>query len=270
MKLRAVRDTLIDRRLARSNINAMISCVKLAFKWAASHEMIPGSVVADLGTLEGLRYGRSLAKETEPVAPVLEAHIEAVRPHLSTPVAAMINLQLLTGARPGEIVQLRSTDFDRTGKVWTAHIASHKNAYRRKERVLYFGPKAQEILRPYLMQRPVGDYLFSPREAERERYQKCGVHRRENQKPNERATVRVVGACYTTQSYGRAIVRACGKAGIPPWSPNQLRHNAGTRLRQEYGLDAAAVVLGHARCDVTQVYAEMNTSKAVDIIGVIG
>ncbi|MCH7727914.1 MAG: hypothetical protein IH991_15770 [Planctomycetes bacterium] len=30
------------------------------------------------------------------------------------------------------------------------------------------------------------------------------------------------------------------------WSPNQLRHTAGTDVRKRYGLEAAQVVLGHA------------------------
>ena len=33
------------------------------------------------------------------------------------------------------------------------------------------------------------------------------------------------------------------------WHPNQLRHTHGTRVRKEYGLEAAQVVLGHARAD---------------------
>ena len=33
---------------------------------------------------------------------------------------------------------------------------------------------------------------------------------------------------------------------IPHWHPNQLRHNAATRLRREFGLDMARAVLGHS------------------------
>ena len=54
------------------------------------------------------------------------------------------------------------------------------------------------------------------------------------------------------------------------WAPNQLRHNAGTRLRKEYGLEAAQVILGHKTLAVTQVYAEKNVAAAQKIMAEVG
>ncbi len=67
---------------------------------------------------------------------------------------------------------------------------------------------------------------------------------------------------YDNDSYRWAISRACEKAGVPHWYPNQLRHTAATRIRRESGLEAAQVVLGHSKADVTQVYAERNHELA--------
>ena len=36
------------------------------------------------------------------------------------------------------------------------------------------------------------------------------------------------------------------------WHPNQLRHSYATKVRREHGLEAAQVLLGHSRADVTQ------------------
>ena len=52
---------------------------------------------------------------------------------------------------------------------------------------------------------------------------------------------------------------------VEHWHPNQLRHAKATELRKEHGLEAAQVVLGHARADVTQVYAERNVALAKEI-----
>ena len=38
---------------------------------------------------------------------------------------------------------------------------------------------------------------------------------------------------------------------IPDWHPNQLRHTRATEVRKQFGLEAAQVVLGHAKADVT-------------------
>jgi integrase len=37
------------------------------------------------------------------------------------------------------------------------------------------------------------------------------------------------------------------------WHPNQLRHSYATKVRKAHGLEAAQVLLGHSRADVTQV-----------------
>lgn len=143
----------------------------------------------------------------------------------------LIRLQLLTAARPGELLGLKPEDVDTSGgTVWTATLRHHKEAYRGKARVLYFGPHAQTVLREYLL-RPRGKPMWT----------------------------------YSTTSYGTAIRRACRRAGIKPWHPHQLRHNAGTEIRSTMGLEAAQVYLGHARADVTQVYAERDEKLAMTV-----
>ena len=52
---------------------------------------------------------------------------------------------------------------------------------------------------------------------------------------------------------------------ISVWTPHRLRHNAATRVRRDFGLEAAQVILGHARADVTQLYAETDRSRAIEV-----
>lgn len=54
------------------------------------------------------------------------------------------------------------------------------------------------------------------------------------------------------------------------WHPHQLRHTAATRLRKQYGLEAARVVLGHRSSAVAEVYAEIDLTKAQQIMGEVG
>ena len=68
----------------------------------------------------------------------------------------------------------------------------------------------------------------------------------------------------------QAIARACKAAGVPQWSPNRLRHTAVTLIREEFGLDVAQVILGHKSVRVTQVYAEVNRRKAIEVVKRIG
>lgn len=106
--LRAIREGWIVEGLARTTVNDYIGVINQVFKWGVSHETVPPSVYHGLATLDGLRAGRSEARETEAVKPVLETHVRAVKPFVSRQVKALINLQLRTAARPGELLKLRS------------------------------------------------------------------------------------------------------------------------------------------------------------------
>lgn len=78
------------------------------------------------------------------------------------------------------------------------------------------------------------------------------------------------GERYSVDSYRRAIQRACTRAHVPSWSPNQLRHSAGTEIRKKFGLEASQVVLGHANAKVTEIYAERNMDLAREIMAKVG
>ena len=210
------------------------------------------------------------------MAPVPEADIQATLPHLPEIVADMILLQRLTGARPGEVCILRPCDIDRSGDVWAYRPESHKTEHHGRERVIHIGPKGQQILRPYLL-RGSDAYCFSPAESEKTRLTELHANRKTplscgnlpgtNRK---RSPQRKAGTRYTTGSYRRAIHRACESAGVEKWSPNQLRHSAGTEIRKTFGLEAAQVTLGHAKADVTQIYAERDAELARDVMREIG
>jgi integrase len=49
-----------------------------------------------------------------------------------------------------------------------------------------------------------------------------------------------------------------------------LRHSAATRLRREYGLDVARVILGHSSPVVTEIYAEVDREKALKVMAEAG
>lgn len=44
----------------------------------------------------------------------------------------------------------------------------------------------------------------------------------------------------------------------------------GERIRSKFGLEASQVILGHAKADTTQIYAERDLQKAHDVIAANG
>lgn len=169
LALKALRRQQVDEgRWCRTTINKQAGIIKRMFRWGVENELVPPAVHQGLQAVSGLKRGRCGARETEPVKPVPEAHVEAVLKHAPPPVAAMIELQRLTGMRPGEVVIMRGCDVDTTGKLWAYTPASHKTEHHGRPRVIYLGPKAQEILEPWL-EPDLQAYLFSPAEAEEAR-----------------------------------------------------------------------------------------------------
>ena len=266
LALKTVREAMIESGLCRNEVNRRTRIVVRAFKWAVENELVPPSVHHGLRAVSGLRRGRSEARESEPVKPVPDAFVDAVRPHVSRQVWAMIEVQRLTGMRPGEVCAMRTSDIDLSGRVWVYTPGSHKTEHHGKERRVYLGPAAQEIIRPWL--RPdLTAYLFSPREAMAAWYAEKRRHRKSPVQPSQKSRAKGrprkgPGERYTTDSYRQSIVSACGDASVPSWHPNQLRHNAATRLRKEFGLDTARAVLGHSSPVVTEHYAELDGEKA--------
>ena len=198
------------------------------------------------------------------------AAVRSIRRFLPPVVRIMLQVQRLTGMRPGELVTMRPRDLDTSREVWTYSPAEHKTEHHGHARTIYLGPRAQLVLRPFL-RRELAACLFSPREAEHDRRDGANGHRREGQPETPRKTGRRLGARYTVASYRRAIQRGCELAGVPTWSPNQLRHNAATRLRREYGIEIAQTILGHRLgSSVTEVYAEANTRRAREVVAAVG
>lgn len=57
---------------------------------------------------------------------------------------------------------------------------------------------------------------------------------------------------------------------IPRWHPHQLRHNYDTRIRKEFGVEAARIIRGHRITAVTELYAEPDRSRVRGIVTRVG
>ena len=292
LALKAIRQHMVEvQKLCRKEVNKRIGRIKRVFKWAVSEELVPSSVFEGLRTIEGLRVGRTNARESEPVKPVDDYTVELTLKYVSPQVRAMIQLQRVTGLRPGEVTIMRPCDINRADEVWVYRPLKHKTSHLGVRKEVPLGPQSQEILRPFLS-RDSDAYLFSPREAEEWRSQQRVTRRDPNRKtkvyPSElrsrerrreasksRVTKRPRRDRYNTDSYRRAIDYAIAKAKragvtIPHWHPHQLRHTRATEVRRRYGVEGAQVALCHARADVTEIYAERNFGLAAKIAKEIG
>ncbi len=275
--MESLREKMISElHWSRNHINKQVSRLVRMFKWGASKELVDPKVPMALAALSGLKKGRCEAKETKGVSCVDDTVVNQTLLKLSKTVASMVKLQRITGARPSEVCSIRPCDIDQSGDVWIYIPSEHKTEHHDKQRIIAIGPKGKKLLKPYL-KRDANHYCFSPAEADRQRRDKstnarttplsCGNSPGTNRvvKPKRKPSNR-----YTTDSYRRAIHRACESLNIEKWSPNRLRHTSATEIRRRFGLEAAQVVCGHESAEVTQVYAERDLELAKKVAREVG
>lgn len=236
-----VRDAMIAAGNSRRYINQQHGRIVAMLSFGVEHELVPPNVPMAIRQVKRLRRGKSAAKERPPVKPVPDDHLLAAIDQMPDELAVMVQLQLLMGCRPGELWVMTPASIDRLGDTWNYRPEAHKNTWREKERVITVGPHAQELLAPYLLG-PEDELCFHT----------------------------LAGKQWDRYRYRYAIHQSCKLAGVPCWNPYQLRHNAGTEVRSRFGLDGTQVILGHSHAQTSEIYAELDAKKAVEIARRIG
>ena len=144
--------------------------------------------------------------------------------------------------------------------IYTPH--QYKTKHKGKKRPIPIEKESQAILVPYLIEKEdcPEDYLFKPGDAVRLIAIEKRIKRKSNVQPSQ--THRKKGRkhpfreCYTKDAYGTAIQRAAERAGVPKWSPNQLRHTRATQVNDALGIEATQLLLGHSSTETTQIYLD--------------
>jgi integrase len=224
--LKDVRAAMIAIGWCRKYVNHQINRLRRVFKWGVEEELLPASAYHALQAVAALRAGAPGVRESRAVKAVAIGTVEECLPFMPPIVAAMVRLQLLTGMRPGEVCIMRSGDIEMSGRVWRYIPQRHKTEHHDKGREVFIGPKAQEVLRPWL-RTDLAAYLFSPLEAEAARNAKrresrqtplWPAHIEQQQKNRKRNPKRSKRSRYDVDSYRRAIANACDRA-FPPAAP---------------------------------------------------
>ena len=275
-ELELVREAMIDLGWSRKSINRQVGRVKRMFRWATTKSLVSPGTYHGLLALEGLKWGRSRAHERAPVTTVDAVHVQKTCEFLGRYVGAMVQVQELAGMRPQDIRNLRTCDLDRSDDVWVYQPWTHKTEHHGHVRRIVIGPRAQEILKPFLKSDRSTEYVFSPKEAIADKRAEARRRRKTSPTPSQRARTpnpkrkRPPRDQYSQHAYTTVVRRAALRAGVPRWTPHQLRHNCGTRIRKKFGLEGAAVVLGHKHGTVTEVYAEADLERAKEIMREMG
>ncbi len=308
--VKIARQKWIQEGRSRAECNRQVAILKRIFKWGLSEELVPAEIYQGVAAIAGLQRGRTKARETEPIKPVDDDVVDATLPNLGRHVRGLVELQRLCGCRPGEACSIRRCDIETGGTIWFYKPPKHKNSYRGKPRTIALGPKSQVLLGEFFTPnlddylfspRRAVEELIAERSQKR-KTPRWPSHLKRN--ADKRKNNRKLKERYTKGSYELAIDRACDRAFAAPeplaqrqgetatawqarltddqkaklkewkkahrWSPNQLRHTHGTKVRKAFGLEAAGAALGHSKMSATEIYAERDAQLAATVALTLG
>ncbi len=266
-KLAACREAFVRMGWSRPYINRQTQKIVRAFKWGVAEELAPANVLQALRALAPLRLGHCPAPEPVPRLPADPAHVTTTLPFLGSHVRAIVELIRVTGMRPSEVCRMTLGQIDCSHPLWNYCPLRHKGAHRGHVRTVSLGNAAQAIIAAHIDRYPVGDAepLFSPKR------QRGGLLSKAKPQKRKAKTPRKLREEFTVNALGRAVGAGCVKAGVPGWTPYQLRHLKGAELRGQFSLEHVRAALGHSHASMTAHYAKGADGKlAAEVAAAVG
>ena len=248
--LRACQAELVAKGNARKTVNAYVNRIRRCFDWGAAHTgadgrpLVPAELVLALQKVRGLVRGRTPAPDHARVTAVAWADVAATFEHLNPDevrravLEALIRTQWLTGIRSTELLRMRPVDLDRSKPEWRYRVPPELNKVEHMERETdyWIGPKAQAVIAPFVAGCPDDRPVFALPRLRGEGF-------------------RVLAK----DDYRRLVAAACKAAGVPAWTPHQLRHARATEVERIYeDSGAAAAAIGDTPEVVRRVYLDPN------------
>jgi integrase len=269
-KLKTARDEMVrSGRFCRAVVNRYTSRILTALSWGVENELVEPRTVHRLREVKALPKRTPGTFESKKRRGVPDNVVKRTLPFLPPTVAAMVQVQRLTGLRPSEVFRMTVGNIDTTQEngLWYYTPDHHKTEqHTDDDKIIPLGLPEQKLIAPYLTGKKSTESIFSPRTAMQERNAEKRANRKTKITPSqmERNAARATkpskcGEFYDKNSYNRAVtyaIRKGNKAGeaIPHWTPYQLRHSAGTETSKTEGREKAQALLTHSTIETTGIY----------------
>lgn len=281
-ELRAFQRRLCEADMVRDTVMKAVRCVRECFAWGLVGRQVAYDQYRELELVPPPAPGQ--VKEAGKRKGVLWETVEPVLPYLSRPLADCVRLMWLTCARPSELLrttvgevktggQLHAAsgivlDLDALG-VWAVSRVEHKTDGAEYDRVIFFGPKSQRILRPLIDGQPPDAAVFRPSDGRAAWTAKMAARRKggpgSHKKLKGVGGKRKPGVTYFRNTLQATVAKLCEAHDLPYWTPYQLRHQVFKLVQQRFGRDAARVFGGHTVGGATEDYAGADLTSAAKV-----
>ncbi len=242
------------KHYTRRGINDTINYIKTIWKWGLGRQLVKIENVQSLEEVKPLLAGQDNVHENHKRQRVTEEDFEKVVKAVSPVIGDMLKLVWYTAMRPYEVCDMKPCDILKDDKDCWIYIpgrtespyGNHKTTRFERVRVIPLTKESQKVLKPRLRNRSVEDYVFKPEEATKV------INKKIRQK-------------YDHNSFCRAVKRGCKRADVDVFVPYDLRRTTATGTRAILGKEAAKVLLGHTKTDVTDIYLLEEVQEAMKV-----
>jgi integrase len=286
-----------DVALSQKTIKAFCTAALRAIRWAISEEMVTAEETKITSLAETDPLADCRPKRPKKRHPAYQPDIDAVLKELTPTLATAVMIQRATMMRSSELLTMRPMDLRKSGTItlksgarvrleweteqaiergdikkgetlWVYVPESHKTAHHGIDKVIPIVPAVQRLLER-LPPRDADKPFISPQESLAEFRAMQRARRKTKVQPSQvsrsKAKPGRVPASdqYQQTQYRQAIIRACHRAGVPVWTPHQLRHLGVTDVVDRTGdIRAAQEMAGHSSPRTTEGYTAKTMVKA--------
>jgi integrase len=255
------------------------------WQWGVGREITTEAQARRLKEVRPLRAGSTQAPDTRNRAMVTEEEFEKVVASVNPVVADMLRLMWNTAMRPDEVCRMRPIDILHDDPdCWlyvpgrdVSLVGDHKTAHHQRVRAIPLTARSQVILNRWIESFDSEEHIFQPAIAVRAMYEARFAGRKTPLGQGNRAGTNrqahpmiTAGKRYSVSSFRNAAKRGCYRADVGRFTPYDIRRSAATRVRSEFGKEAATLLLGHVSTDTTEIYLldevkeTMKVAKQID------
>jgi integrase len=204
----AIQRGMIAKGLTAKATREYMGIVKRLIKFGEQEGLIDPHHALTLRSIPDLRPTEGA--RSKQVQPIPIKHAFAIYRELNERWRAIFAFHLFTGQRAETALRAKFEEIDTSTVPWKYSPVMHKNTWRGKPLTILIGPRARAAIRPYMS---ASGMLWPGR------HMNISLDKQKSTK---------VPRC--RDAYKRAIESACQRAGLPHYTPQQIRHTSATFL----------------------------------------
>lgn len=265
-KLKLTRLRMIESgRLCRKTVNDYTRRIVQMFSWGCEEEWVEPNVVSALREVKSLRKGEPGTFDNPPRKEVSDDIVRRTLPFMSPTVAAMVQIQRMTGMRPSELCTMTVGDIDKTRdpELWYYVPEKQKTEEHIGKQPIPLGKPEQTLLEPYLKGKKPSAAVFSPStamtewHAERRKNRKTAVPPSQQKREEQRAkkpAERQPGEFYDRNSYRTVVANgSCER--------RQERKQGSARESKDFEMVAVSIAPRKRNCHRESIRTGQSTSR---------